>query len=261
MKKNPYLGKFIAFEGVEGSGKSTQAELLHRSLLERAIPHEVTKEPTSQSVFGKLVKFIYACESLYDELPDKLDACTKEHEYELVKAMLGDVAKRHLTHFEDIADEIRKRNHERLPLLLQLGMIFDRYQHRLWESERLEKGICIISDRDFFSTLAYGAAEGLSEAKLLVWHEEILGDRFIVPDCVLVFDVPVIVGLQRTMKKQGGKQEHFDEPVVMDRIRENYSRFIERPDFKESMRIEKINGLGTPKEVNWRVLRVINDYF
>jgi dTMP kinase len=39
------LGKLIVFEGIEGSGKSTQAELLYRYLTDRKIPVTFAREP------------------------------------------------------------------------------------------------------------------------------------------------------------------------------------------------------------------------
>lgn len=41
-------GILIAFEGPEGSGKSTQAELFYKRLLERKIPAILTKEPNGK---------------------------------------------------------------------------------------------------------------------------------------------------------------------------------------------------------------------
>ncbi len=50
-------GKFIVFEGIDGSGKSTQMKLLSRYLGEHSVPIVCTHEPTD-SPFGKLV---HAC--------------------------------------------------------------------------------------------------------------------------------------------------------------------------------------------------------
>ena len=47
-------GKFIVFEGTDGSGKSTQMKLLSQYLTERAVPNFCTHEPTG-SPFGALV--------------------------------------------------------------------------------------------------------------------------------------------------------------------------------------------------------------
>lgn len=49
------IGRFIAFEGLDGSGKTTQAELLATRLSNIGFPVHVTSEPTD-SVIGKLIK-------------------------------------------------------------------------------------------------------------------------------------------------------------------------------------------------------------
>ncbi len=50
-------GKFIVFEGIDGSGKSTQMKLLSQYLTDRSVPNVCTHEPTD-SPFGRLV---HAC--------------------------------------------------------------------------------------------------------------------------------------------------------------------------------------------------------
>lgn len=50
-------GKFIVFEGIDGSGKSTQMKLLSQYLAGRSVPNICTHEPTD-SPFGRLV---HAC--------------------------------------------------------------------------------------------------------------------------------------------------------------------------------------------------------
>lgn len=47
-------GKFIVFEGTDGSGKSTQMKLLSQYLSEHSVPNVCTHEPT-ESPFGALV--------------------------------------------------------------------------------------------------------------------------------------------------------------------------------------------------------------
>ncbi|PIW92243.1 MAG: dTMP kinase [Candidatus Nealsonbacteria bacterium CG_4_9_14_0_2_um_filter_37_38] len=58
MQKNPYAGKFIVFEGLDGSGQSTQANLLKDFLLEKNFNVILTKEPTQDSEAGKKIRKI-----------------------------------------------------------------------------------------------------------------------------------------------------------------------------------------------------------
>jgi len=58
MKKNPYPGKFIVIEGLDGSGQSTEAELLTEFLRKRGDKVLKTKEPTLNSQAGKEIKQI-----------------------------------------------------------------------------------------------------------------------------------------------------------------------------------------------------------
>ena len=56
MKKNPYPGKFIVFEGLDGSGQSTQAGLSRDFLVKRENKVLLTKEPTLDSEAGKKIR-------------------------------------------------------------------------------------------------------------------------------------------------------------------------------------------------------------
>jgi dTMP kinase len=51
----PTRGKFVVLEGIDGSGKHTQMELLGRSLAERAIEYARVGFPNYDGFFGKLV--------------------------------------------------------------------------------------------------------------------------------------------------------------------------------------------------------------
>jgi dTMP kinase len=56
MLKNNYPGKFIVIEGLDGSGKSAQVDLLINYLKEKGKEVIVTKEPTIESEFGRKIK-------------------------------------------------------------------------------------------------------------------------------------------------------------------------------------------------------------
>src|SRR5579872_2256317 len=51
----PPRGKLIAIEGIDGSGKRTQLELLSRALSDRGISHSCIGFPNYGGFFGKLV--------------------------------------------------------------------------------------------------------------------------------------------------------------------------------------------------------------
>lgn len=52
-------GKFIVFEGIDGSGTSTQSTKLHRSLLEMGVAVHVTEEPSDGPVGGIIKQILH----------------------------------------------------------------------------------------------------------------------------------------------------------------------------------------------------------
>ena len=56
MQKNSYPGKFIVFEGLDGSGQSTQAALLRDFLIKNGQEVVLTKEPTKDSLAGQKIR-------------------------------------------------------------------------------------------------------------------------------------------------------------------------------------------------------------
>ncbi len=58
FKKNPYPGLYVAIEGIDGSGKSTQVERLQKYFQKIQKPITTTSEPNNKLIVGKLVRDI-----------------------------------------------------------------------------------------------------------------------------------------------------------------------------------------------------------
>ncbi len=80
------IGKFIVFEGIDGSGKSTQMELMKNHLLDLGRKVYVTTEPSSRKV-GKLIREVLQKEFVTSEetlaalfVADRLDHIQNEED-------------------------------------------------------------------------------------------------------------------------------------------------------------------------------------
>jgi len=251
MISNPYPGKFIVFEGPEGGGKTTQVRMLVKRLQKEGYSVLGTREPTKDGVFGKLVRFIYTCASLYEELPNALNLCLEDEEYQKVKILMTKKELRELSKFEGMASKIKNGDHSNLQIFLQIGMMLDRKYHRLnTEIPVLKRGTHIVSDRDFLSTLAYPAANNMDWREFLEMHYKILGKSFIAPDLVFLIDIPVKTGLERTCAKQGGKKEYFDTEERMTKIRDAYLKIADSSIIKSKIKIARVDGGQSPEAVH-----------
>lgn len=153
MKYNNYSGKFIVFEGLDGSGQSTQANLLRDFFIKNGFQVFLTKEPTLSSKAGKKIR--------------------------------------------KILDEKEKIS----PKKLQELFAQDRKEH-LKKSiiPALKRGKIAISDRYFFSSFAYGRADGLN----LDWLMK-KNNRFLLPDLTFILKVRPLICVRRIEKEERGK--------------------------------------------------------
>lgn len=111
-------GKFIVFEGIDGSGSSTQAELLHRHFQAHNIPSTLSPEP-SNGIIGNLVRETLRRRFHFTDDPEKFNR-------QMAYLFAGD---RH-DHLYNEIDGVFKL---------------------------LREGIQVITTRYYFSSLAYNA--------------------------------------------------------------------------------------------------------
>lgn len=92
MIKNTYPGKFIVFEGLDGSGQSTQANLLKDFLIQKNYQVILTKEPTLISSVGQKIKDVLDKKIKLDskELQEIFTQDRKEHLKNLIIPALRD---------------------------------------------------------------------------------------------------------------------------------------------------------------------------
>jgi len=68
-ERRDLCGKFIVFEGLDGSGTSTQARLLQETLIKNGYEAFLTSEPT-QGPVGNIIKLTMSHRLLFSENPD-----------------------------------------------------------------------------------------------------------------------------------------------------------------------------------------------
>ncbi len=195
MEKNT----FLVFEGLDGSGQSTQSGLLRDFLLKKGYRVVLTKEPTLESEAGKRIRKV---------LDNELKVSPQE---------------------------------------LQELMVEDRGEHL----ERtiipaLKEGKIVISDRYFFSTFAFGKADGLD----LEWLIEV-NNQFLFPDMTFLLKVNPEVCIER-IKKRGGRVALFEKKEKLTAVWQTYKILPNR--FKN---IYVIDGEKSIEEVFLQVKEII----
>lgn len=211
LKRNPYKGRFIAIEGIDGSGKTTQVKKLGEYFEDQGKEILITKEPTRTGAIGKLINQV-----LHQEI--KIPS----------KALQYLLAADRVVHYEENI----------IPAL--------------------EKDQIVVSDRCFWSSVAYGfldqgfSIDNKNNQELLLVSRSILSmyDQFITPDKTIYIDVPVDLAVERISKKESGK-EIYEEKEKLVKIAVSYQWLIEK--FPEEFIV--IDGTKSVEEVSKEIIK------
>jgi dTMP kinase len=184
FKRNEYLGKFIVLEGIDGSGKTLQSQLLADNLKNLGKKVYLTKNPTDSEI-GKFIR----------------------------SALQGKVE---------------------IPVVsFQYLFSADRQIQQLELVEHLKAGEIVISDRYFWSSVAYGMADKEAvdyenQAMIQAVAQSVLSmyNQFIVPDITFYLNVPVQTGLARRHDSTKEK-ELYENSEKMEKVERGYKWLLQ----------------------------------
>lgn len=198
FKPNPYPGKLIVIEGIDGSGKTTQAKELVKKLNKSGYNASWTKEPTDQ-IIGQFIR-----------------------------------------------EKILSGNMEINPLALQYLFNADRVMHMEKIEKFLQKGMIIVMDRYFWSSVAYALSDmnGVKDWYLTAFSVLSFYHQFILPNTTFYLDITEEKALER-IKQSGKHGEIYDNDEKLPKIQANYQQLLK--EFPNEFTI--IDGAQTQEEV------------
>ncbi len=197
--KNPYPGKLIVVEGIDGSGKTTQAKELVKKLNKADLNASFTKEPTDDLI-GKFIR-----ENI---LSGKVSVS---------------------------------------PVATQYLFNADRAMHVEKISEFLKKGVTVVMDRYFWSSVAYAIADmgGAEDFYLTAFSILSFYHRFFIPDITFFLKISPETALSR-ITESGKHVEIYDNQKTLALTEKSYELLIQK--FPESFTIT--NGERPIEEIN-----------
>ena len=180
---------FIAIDGIDGTGKTTQAAKLVKRMNGEGLKAELTKEPTDGPIGS------------------------------IIRSMLSSSAER--------------------PSLLSLQLLFtaDRNEHVIaYKGVMGSKDVILVSDRYYFSTVAYGSASGISAEYL-----KLINSIFPKPDLSIIFEAKPEIVMGRIDRR--GQKEIFEHVEFLNKVQAAY-----RSEFPDAVFIDATKPLEAVHE-------------
>lgn len=205
LKKSDYPGKFIVFEGLDGSGLNTQSSLLIDFLNKEVAPRgfagaQLTKEPTQGGLIGGLIN------AQLDGVWSSSNIC------------------------------------------LQLLFTADRAYHLEKKIiPMLKKGIWVVCDRYFFSTVAFGQLNDVTEEWLLT-----LQQYFLMPDLTFIIKVSPNECVRR-INDGRFRAALFEKEHIFEKVWGNYEKLARR---FENKNVKIVDGEKPVEDVSKEIKKI-----
>ncbi|MBI5421474.1 MAG: hypothetical protein HZA35_04175 [Parcubacteria group bacterium] len=240
-------GLFVLFEGLSGSGKSTQAELFYARLKEKDIPALLNREPAG-GIFGRIIRNCIEKKDIPRELLFKAG-------YRLAKLL----PKHHglVVLFEKLA-----RGGELTELERQTIFVLDRLEDiKDTISPALKAGKIVVQDRYDLSTYAYYMASSGSEkafAEIAQLHQEVLSVSYVVPDITFIIDLAAETATQR-LHTSGKVIDIYEHEAFLARVRNHYQTLATRKNPQTQLHV--LDGEKSKDDMNKKVCEILDWLF
>lgn len=241
------MGRLVAVEGMDASGKATQTKRLRDRVVQTAdvnadvmlhdFPHYQTE--TGQSILGHL-KNEWDC-----------NLKTRQRDLETLAGMVS------LKMYEEA---FLKLAHDRALLNARVRQSLFLADKCEWAGEiirRLNRGDLVILDRYWASGYVYGAYDGLSKEWLEAIHSTLPQ-----PDYYFYIDIPVEESIRRRPERRDQYESNME---CLTYVRKAYRELFERrASLTQKMPGKQwyiIDGMGTEDEVHARIWDIIGNTF
>jgi len=264
--------KFILIEGLNGSGKTTQAKRLTESLKQNGIPVVFNHEP-SAGIFGRIIRQIV--------------------DYAQVDSHLLKEAKEATNQCLDGASGNSPSGQQFFGLLLNvLNALGLNQKLSEWEKQiifianrledirdnilpNLRKGLWVVQDRYDISCYSHGMSNGVDFAKLLELHQTALNNFYLAPDLIFYYWLPIPVAMER-LRNSGKIIDFYENQENLERIEKASREILDftdknpephqpiKKDFKigsHSHKIFIINAEPSIDEINQETWQYVKDTF
>jgi dTMP kinase len=195
-------GVLLALEGVDGCGKSTQAELLATALRERGLDVILTCEPTD-SPLGQQIREYFQGPTRYLSAKEELNLF--------------------------MAD---RRDHGEKVI-----------------NPALDEGKIVITDRYYYSTVAYQGALGLDPHRILA-QNEILA---VPPDLTVILTLPVAQALERLSATPQRARQVSEDPGYLERVAAIYASL-------KGPHLRHLDASASPQAVHATLLNLVLEF-